>query len=146
MMTRRGGRIFRNDNPEPSELIREVAVAWRSPIPEKLTDADILEWRRSLSREHYADEQVVTEELEPGRAVSDEVYEIHGIRESPPDAWPAAGPFLARTRVCSGQDRLYLLDSWLYAPGRDKYEYMLQLRFILDSFECASGRNPVAGS
>ncbi len=22
------------------------------------------------------------------------------------------------------------------APGRDKYEYMLQLRYILDSFEC----------
>ena len=138
--------IFRNDNPDPSEFIREVAVAWRSPIPEKLTDADILEWRRSLSREYYADEQVVTEELEPGRAVSDEVYEIHGIWESPPDAWPAAGPFLTRTRVCSGQDRLYLLDSWLYAPGRDKYEYMLQLRYILDSFECAAGRNPVAGS
>lgn len=132
--------IFRNDNPDPSELIREVAVTWRSPIPGRLTDHDMLEWRLSVSRDYYADEQLVTEEVEPGRAVGDEAYEIHGIWESAPGAWPAAGPFLTRTRACPGQDRLYLIDSWLYAPGRDKYEYMLQLRYILDSFECESGR------
>ena len=128
--------IFRNDNPDPSELIREVAVTWRSPIPETLTDDDMLDWRLSLSREYYADEQLVTEEVEPGRAGGDEGYEIHGIWESAPGAWPAAGPFLTRRKACPAQDRLYLIDSWLYAPGRDKYEYMLQLRYILDSFEC----------
>ena len=128
--------IFRNDNPDPSELIREVAVTWRSPIPETPTDDDMLDWRLSLSREHYADEQLVTEDVEPGRSVDDAAYEIHGIWESAPGAWPAAGPFLTRWKTCPAQDRLYLIDSWLYAPGRDKYEYMLQLRYILDSFEC----------
>ena len=128
--------IFRNDHPDPAELIREVAVTWRSPIPEPVTDADMLEWRLSLAREYYADEQLVTDEVEPGPAADDDAREIHGIWESAPGAWPAAGPFLTRTRACPGQDRLYLIDSWLYAPGRDKYEYMLQLRYILDSFEC----------
>ncbi|MCY4646128.1 MAG: DUF4837 family protein [Gammaproteobacteria bacterium] len=128
--------IFRNDNPDPSQLIREVAITWRSPIPDPLTDADMLDWRLSLSRNYYADEQLVTEEVEPGRAAGDDAREIHGVWESAPGAWPAAGPFLTRTRACPGQDRLYLIDSWLYAPGRDKYEYMLQLRYILDSFEC----------
>lgn len=128
--------IFRNDNPDPSELIREVAVTWRSPIPETPTDGDMLDWRLSLSREYYADEQLVAEDVEPGRAVDDAAYEIHGIWESAPGAWPAAGPFLTRWKTCPAQDRLYLIDSWLYAPGRDKYEYMLQLRYILDSFEC----------
>ncbi len=131
--------IFRNDSPDPAELIREVAVTWRSPIPEPVTDADMLEWRLSLAREYYADEQLVTDEVEPGRAADDDAREIHGIWESAPGAWPAAGPFLTRTRACPGQDRLYLIDSWLYAPGRDKYEYMLQLRYILDSFECEPG-------
>ena len=128
--------IFRNDNPDPSELIREVAVTWRSPIAETPTDGDMLDWRLSLSREYYADEQLVTADVEPGLAVDDAAYEIHGIWESAPGAWPAAGPFLTRRKACPAQDRLYLIDSWLYAPGRDKYEYMLQLRYILDSFEC----------
>ncbi len=131
--------MFRNDNPDPAELIREVAVTWRSPVPEAAADAEILEWRLSLSRDYYSDEQAVSAELAPGRELGDETYEIRGIWESPPDAWPAAGPFLTRTRVCPGQDRLYLLDSWLYAPGKDKYEYMLQLEHILDSFVCEAG-------
>ena len=63
--------IFRNDNPDPSELIREVAVTWRSPIPGTPTDDDMLDWRLSLSREYYADEQLVTEDVEPGRAVAE---------------------------------------------------------------------------
>ena len=31
---------------------------------------------------------------------------------------------------------MYLIDAWLYAPGRDKYEYMIQLEEILGSFRC----------
>lgn len=131
--------IFRNDNPDPAELIREIAVTWRTPIAGPLADSAILDWRLSLAREYYTDEQVVTDELPPGRDLSDDAYELRGIWESPPDAWPAAGPFLTRTKVCPGQDRTYLLDSWLYAPGKDKYEYMLQLEYILDSFQCEDG-------
>lgn len=128
--------IFRNDNPDPAELIREIAVTWRTPVAGPLADSAILDWRLSLTRAYYTDEQVVTEEPAPGRSLSDDAYELRGIWESPPDAWPAAGPFLTRTKACPGQDRVYLLDSWLYAPGKDKYEYMLQLEYILDSFAC----------
>ncbi len=137
--------VFRNDNPDPAELIREIAVTWRAPVADPLPDSAILDWRLSLTREYYADEQVVAEELGPGRSLSGEAYEIRGVWESPPEAWPAAGPFLTRTKACPGQDRLYLLDSWLYAPGKDKYEYMLQLEYILDSFECESGRTVAVG-
>ena len=41
-----------------------------------------------------------------------------------------------RAIVCEDQDRMYLLDAWLYAPGKEKYEYMIQLETILDSFSC----------
>ena len=128
--------IFRNDNPDPSQLIREVAITWRSPIPDSLTDADMLDWRLSLSRDYYADEQLVTEEVEPAGPQATMPGRSTASGRAPPGAWPAAGPFLTRTRACPGQDRLYLIDSWLNAPGRDQYEYMLQLRYILDSFEC----------
>ena len=57
--------IFRNDNPDPAELIREVIVTWRSPIPEALADDDIVEWRLALSREYYTDEQLVEGERAP---------------------------------------------------------------------------------
>ena len=36
------------------------------------------------------------------------------------------------------QDRMYLLDAWLYAPGKEKYEYMIQLQTILGSFRCGA--------
>ena len=85
--------IFRNDNPDPSQLIREVAITWRSPIPDSLTDADMLDWRLSLSRDYYADEQLVTEEVEPGRAAGDDAREIHGIWESPPRCLAGRGSF-----------------------------------------------------
>jgi hypothetical protein len=64
-------------------------------------------------------------------------YELQAVWQNPPSAdWPAAGPFIARVVACEEQDRLYLLDAWLYAPGRDKYEYMIQLNTVLDSFRC----------
>ncbi len=130
--------IFRNDNPDPAELIREVGVTWRTPIPEGMDREGILEWRLRIAREYYTDEQVVEEEIEggPGGIGDRLAYQIQGVWQNPPGAWPAGGPFLARTISCPQQDRLYLLDSWLYAPGRDKYEYMLQLQTVLNSFEC----------
>jgi hypothetical protein len=42
------------------------------------------------------------------------------------------------TRLVQCPEYVYLVDSWLYAPGRAKYEYMVQLQTLLDSFRCAS--------
>jgi hypothetical protein len=141
--------VFRNDNPDPSELIRQVAVTWRSPLPDTLPwqvaeGPDwLLEWRQAIATEYYGDEQVVDTariawwgaEEEGGR----EVYEVQAVWQSPADAWPAAGPFITRALPCPAQDRLYLLDAWLYAPGKEKYQYMIQLETLLGTFECAGG-------
>jgi hypothetical protein len=40
--------------------------------------------------------------------------------------------------VCEEQDRIYLIDAWLYAPGDEKYEYMIQLDQIVASFDCVN--------
>lgn len=131
---------FRNDNPDPSELIREVVVSWRSPIPEEGGREFFLDWRADLVAASYNFPQVVPEEgilASPGTVGDRDAYQVQGIWENPPGEFPAAGPFILRAVECPGQDRLYLLDAWLYAPGKDKYEYMLQLETILNSFKCA---------
>lgn len=131
---------FRNDNPSPAELIREISVSWESPGPAGDPDTEELRgWRDAFTAEYYNDPQVVDTLLTAYRPV--EANGLSGVEYqaawvSPPDAWPAGGPFITRVLSCPAQDRRYYLDAWLYAPGRDKYEYMIQLQTILDSFRC----------
>lgn len=132
---------FRNDNPSPTELIREVAVTWKSPLPdENPTQAELEEWRDEFTAEYYVDPQLVDtsvvsafQEIEVNGTSG---LEFQAAWVNPPDYWIAGGPFITRALRCPDQDRLYLVDAWLYAPGRDKYEYMIQLETILDSFRC----------
>ncbi|MDT8368168.1 MAG: DUF4837 family protein [Longimicrobiales bacterium] len=134
--------IFRNDNPDPSELIRQIAVTWRTAgsAPVEFQTDSILAWRAALAEAHYTYPQEIN--LNGGRAGpirrgSTELLEIQGSWMNPPDSgWPAGGPFILRSLVCPDQDRVYLIDAWLYAPGKEKYEYMIQLQTILESFRC----------
>lgn len=141
--------VFRNDNPDPSELIRQFGVTWHTPIPPPLPLDSLVEWKEALSRESYTYPQVVDRENLPTRrlALGDlEVFEVRGAWLNPPDSqWPAAGPFILWTVSCPAQDRLYLIDAWLYAPGKDKWEYLLQMETILESFRCGEGGSPSMG-
>ncbi len=132
--------IFRNDNPDPSELIRQVMVTWMSPAPMGMEGEMLLDWRQDVAEAYYSDDQVTVLDNVRAEAFDFEgwdAYQIQAIWQSPPESgWPAAGPFILRSVVCPEQDRLYLLDAWLYAPGKEKYEYMIQLETILDSFRC----------
>jgi hypothetical protein len=132
--------VFRNDNPSPSELIRQIAVTWWEPAPEEDPTREEMEaWRDELVANYYQDQQILEANI-----VTFEPLEVNGARGvefqsawvSPLDAWPAGGPFISRALRCPDQNRMYLMDAWLYAPGRDKYEYMIQLQTILDSFRC----------
>ncbi len=131
---------FRNDNPSPAELIREISVSWHTPGPEAdPTAGELRSWRDTFSAEYYNDPQVVDTLLASYRPV--QVKGLSGVEYqaawvNAPGGWPAGGPFIARALRCPVQDRVYFLDAWLYAPGRDKYEYMIQLQTILDSFRC----------
>lgn len=134
--------VFRNDNPDPSELIREVHVAWRTPAPASIDAEDVLDWRERLVQERFPIPQDLVREgmtSETYERDGSEVVEVHAQWRNPPDlGWPAGGPFVTRAVTCDGQDRTYLLDAWLYAPGSEKYEYMIQLETILDTFGCES--------
>jgi len=134
--------MFRNDNPDPAELIRQIGVTWQTPIPVDLQAEGILEWREQLVAGYYSEAQVNTldnVQAGPMEYRGRPAYQIHGEWTNPPDrGWPAGGPFITRAVVCENQNRMYLIDSWLYAPGKKKYEYMIQLETILDSFRCGA--------
>jgi len=134
--------VFRNDNPDPAELIREVTVTWMSPAPASLDAEDVLAWRARLVEDYFP---VPQELVRDGMAVQTidregaSGTEIRAQWRNPPDlGWPAGGPIVMRALTCDSQDRTYLIDAWLYAPGKEKYEYMIQLETILDTFSCAS--------
>lgn len=133
---------FRNDNPTPTERIREIGVTWESPIPDSLPTLDqLIEWRNGFAEANYHDPQLAdssSAELRSTQVSGEPALELQSSWSSPAGAWPAGGPFITRVVPCPDQDRLYYADAWLYAPGQDKYEYMIQLRTILDSFECGN--------
>lgn len=131
--------VFRNDFPDPSRLIRSVQVDSRPTEQVEMTPEYARAWRAELAPEYTDPVQVTEEEIVQSRAVragEAEALEIQGIWSNPPGEWPAAGPYLTRLVRCGA--RTFLIDAWLYAPGSPKYEYMVQLGTILDSFECGT--------
>jgi hypothetical protein len=130
--------LFRNDFPDPSQLIRSMLVTWR-PLGEVAASVgDALAWRDAVGESFYdpppiTDREVESRGVEVGGASG---IEVQGVWSSPPDAWPAGGPYITRVLECPQQRRVYLVDGWVYAPGRDKYEYLVQLQTILDTFDC----------
>jgi hypothetical protein len=134
--------IFRNDNPDPSELIRQFGVTWRTPIPEGFSPDSLMHWKEVVSDESYGYPQLVDRDGTQIRRLAKgnmEINEVRGAWTNPPGGWPAAGPFILWSVSCPEQNRLYFIDAWLYAPGKEKWEYMIQLETILNSFRCNAG-------
>lgn len=134
--------ILRNDNPDPSQLIRSVLVTWRSDTDTLTADA-ALAWRSAVDSIHYNVPQEIVRSGDPRRFSLDghPALEVPGVWEDQGGAVPAGGPFVVRLVRCP--ERTFFVDAWLYAPGTSKYQYMLQLSEILDSFTC--GEPPRAG-
>ncbi len=130
--------ILRNDNPDPSVLIRSVLVDWGPPV-DSLTAAAALEWRAGIDSVHYNVPQAMNTERSAVTRFSiegREGLEVTGIWEDEEGGFPAAGPFVVWLVACP--DRTYYIDGWVYAPNDSKYEYLLQLQEILGSFRCVA--------
>jgi hypothetical protein len=133
-------RLYRNDTRVGGDLVRSVLIAWRDGISEPDENAAAT-WRDSIATALYnppqrtlRDQIRSTDITSPGAAG----IEIQGAWEGTDPSWPMGGLFISRMVTCAAQNRTYLLDTWLYAPGprRSKYEYMIQLQTILGTFEC----------
>lgn len=135
---------FLNDNPDASELVRWLTVTWRlMPATEPSTES-ALAWRDSVASSLYDwGQRTERDRLQTTTLTAEEAagIQVRGVW-SGTDAFPQAGPFIARVVDCPAQGRRYLLDAWLYAPAKDKYQYMIQLETLLDSFRCG----PISGT
>lgn len=134
--------VFRNRAQVGGELIRTIVVASRESVAGDIDVETALAWRDALAPSIYEAQitqrdRLETQEVEgfPG------AIQVHGIWRSSDPTFPAAGPFIDRLVPCPEQNRTWFLEAWLYAPGRPKYEYMIQMETLLDSFECV----PAAG-
>lgn len=129
--------VFRNHYATGSTELRRALLVTSRAGTQPVDSAALLAWRDSVASAAYGFEQrLVRNRLLASDPAGPATIQLQGSWETPPDSFPAGGPFIARAVPCASQERTYLLDAWLYAPGEDKYEYMLQLENILDSFEC----------
>lgn len=129
---------FLNDNPDASELVRWMTVTWRDLPASEPTTASALAWRDSLASSLYDWGQTTERDrlqTTPVTGPGPEGIEVRGVWAGVAD-FPQAGPFITRVVDCPAQGRRYLLDAWLYAPARDKYQYLIQLETLLSSFRC----------
>jgi hypothetical protein len=129
--------LIRNDNPDPSELIRSILIQ-RGEAVDSMFPSMVYLWRAAVDDIQYNVPQDFDVLGGTGRSFDlngSEAVEARGVWKDRA-AYPAAGPFVARAVRC-GDDVIYL-DAWLYSPNprRSKYEYMMQLEEILDSFTC----------
>lgn len=136
--------VFRNDNPSPGELIRSVAVAWRAERLDTLTAEAVYEWRNAIDSVHYGTAQAVNPDtLGPPRPFEHAGHPALAVRGTWEDEgpYPAGGPFVSWLVQCP--ERTFLVDGWIYAPGKDAYQYLLQIGYIMESFRCGE---PPAGA
>jgi hypothetical protein len=131
--------LFINDQPDASQLVRSLLVTWR-PADEGDHAVDgILDWREEAAAQYYDWGQDTRRERLQTMAVAGEGYqglEVRGVWHGTIEGFPQAGSFITRSVDCPDQGRRYLLDAWLYAPARAKYQYMIQLETLLGSFRC----------
>lgn len=134
--------FFLNDQPDASQLVRWVTVTWQTQPEGEITPESVLTWRDEVGDQFYdwiqqaQRDRIQTREIESPGAGG---LELRGAWAGTVDDFPQAGPFITQVIDCPAQDRRYLLDAWLYAPAKDKYQYMIQLETLLGSFECGAG-------
>lgn len=139
-------QLFQNTTQIGGDLVRSVLIAARPGVLEP-TSETALAWRDTLARTNYRPAQTTSHErlrAQPLQVGGHAAMQLHGIWQGTDPSWPMGGPFIARMIQCPAQNRTFLVDSWLYAPGPhrgSRYEYMIQLQTILDTFECA-GKPP----
>jgi hypothetical protein len=131
---------LRNDNPRPSERIRSVLVERVEADGGALDPERIFAWRAGIDSVMYNVPQGIERvPVEPRTfdLAGAEALEVRGMWRDE-GTFPAAGPFVARAVRCP--DAVWYFDAWLYSPNprASKYEFLLQLEEILDSFRCTT--------
>lgn len=130
--------VIRNDNPDPSDLIRSILIQ-RRPTADSLDAAALFDWRAGIDSVQYSVPQSFEPMPGPGQPISINGARGLEVRGSWRDesTYPAGGLFFVRALNCP--DATYFVDAWLYSPNprRSKWQYLMQMEEILGSFSCA---------
>jgi hypothetical protein len=131
---------YRNETQVGGDLVRSLLVTWRTGMHAATAEAAHA-WRDSIAAQAYNPAQRTHQELmRAGETAANgaQGVEIQGVWSGTDPGWPSSGPYIARMMQCPARNRTYLLDAWVYAPGpdRSKYEYLIQLNTLLNTFEC----------
>jgi hypothetical protein len=132
-------QLFQSSTQVGGDLVRSVLVTWTEGLL-PLDAGTALAWRDSIAATEYRPGQVTSRERIESQTVTAaavEAVEVQGVWDVTDPGWPMSGPFIMRIMHCPAQNRTYLIDGWIYSPGRAKYEYMIQLQTIFDTFRCA---------
>jgi hypothetical protein len=133
--------LFQSSTQIGGDLVRSVLVTSRPGLVPLSADA-LVAWRDSVAAAEYRPAQATSMDRLESRAMTvNELssFETQGIWDVDDPSWPMSGPFVTRMVHCPDQDRTWLIDAWIYAPGRPKYEYMIQLQTIMNGFTCTAG-------
>lgn len=123
-----------------TDLLRSILLTWVDRGGE-VDSLSLRAWRDSIDESYYQPSQDILdtgirfETIQVGDRAG---LQLRGVWQDRSD-FPAAGPFIARAIHCPEQNRIYYMDAWLFAPGKDKYPYLRQLETLLNSFRCVSG-------
>lgn len=131
--TRRGLFIYYKENADPSQLTPEWIYSTRDSLTERYLRGNVggfvkVDYRRPLQTENpdflgrYA---YVTRGLwyMVGRNEDGELFQYGG-----------GGPFVNYAFYDQGQDRIYMIDGMVFAPGYDKRTFLRQMEVIAQTF------------
>jgi hypothetical protein len=131
-----------NIGTDSSEVFLEVTVTWKSPPPPDLYGEGLLQWRRETGRAVHGYSQSVNDaspEVNPVRwgNPANSGFEMQSTWRNPSNATrQGSGPFIMRVVHCPEQDRLYMVDGWVHAPALRRYEGLIQIETMLNTFSC----------
>ncbi len=107
-----------------------------------LNPAKIQAWRDSVCKKHIFDIEtpesyVVTETLEPPRFRKIELNKLYAVEMR--GLWRTSvksmgGPFVSQTIVDTEKELLYYVEGFIYAPGKNKREFIREIEAILSTF------------
>lgn len=128
-----------------NEVRRTITVSSKAGIDTTTSAEAALAWRDQVISSYMTAQVPQTDGL-VRRMVGIgnlRAFEVQGTWQTDFSGIPTAGPFITRVVPCPAQNRTFLVDAWLYAPGRGtKYEYMVQLQTLLNTFRCGTDVAP----
>lgn len=128
-----------------NEVRRTITVSSKAGIDTTTSAEAALAWRDRVIASYMTAQVPQTDRLVRRMIGMGDLraFEVQGTWTTDFSGIPTAGPFITRIVPCPEQNRTFLVDAWLYAPARGtKYEYMVQLQTLLNTFRCGTDVAP----